>query len=329
MAKAHAIPLPKPLLPLLVWTALVTFVLIVVGAATRVADAGLSCPDWPTCYGQWLPFPAPEGGYVDPSGVQYTTLQVLLEWGHRLLASIVGFMLLAGLFFAHKARKINKRVWRLGIAALVVLLLQIKLGGITVWLDNINWTVALHLGNALVFYSLLIAMISAACRPAIVTPLKAPLLTRILFFASLMMVFLTMLAGAMVSTSHAGGVCGGLFDCAGTWWPSDDHYQQLHMLHRFIASLTMLTLLALVLEAKPRHKGLYKTAKTAFVFALVQAGFGILTLYSFSHYANFYQFLSVVHLAWGTVLLTVLLTGNIKLFWGEKDIAVKIMPLHP
>lgn len=318
----------KLLRQLLVWTALMTFVVIVLGAATRVADAGLSCPDWPKCYGQWLPFPAPEGGYV-AEGVSYTLTQVLLEWGHRLSASIVGFMLLASLFFAYKGRQENKRVWRVGLFALLALLSQIKMGGITVWLDNVNWSVALHLGNAMIFYSLLIAMISAAVRPANVKPIAANTRTKLLFVLSYVMVFFTMLAGAMVSTSYAGGVCGGLFDCAGSWWPADDVAQQIHMIHRYMVGLTILTILALRIETRTEHPALRKSAKVAEVFIIVQIALGILTLYSFSHYANFYQVLSVAHLAWGAILLTVLLTGCLKLLWGEKDPAIKIMPGHP
>ena len=45
--------------------------LVVIGGATRVMEAGLACPDWPLCYGSFLP------------GRQMN-LQVFLEWFHRL-----------------------------------------------------------------------------------------------------------------------------------------------------------------------------------------------------------------------------------------------------
>jgi len=54
--------------------------LVVIGGATRVMQAGLACPDWPLCYGRWLP-----GGQMN--------LQVFLEWFHRLDAFLVGVAL--------------------------------------------------------------------------------------------------------------------------------------------------------------------------------------------------------------------------------------------
>ncbi|MCR8539771.1 MAG: COX15/CtaA family protein [Prochlorococcus marinus CUG1439] len=56
-------------------------VLIVIGGATRVMEAGLACPDWPLCYGSFLPF-------------THMNLRVFLEWFHRLDAFLVGVLIL-------------------------------------------------------------------------------------------------------------------------------------------------------------------------------------------------------------------------------------------
>lgn len=313
---------------LLVWTVVVTFALITLGAWVRVADAGLSCPDWPMCYDKWLPFPAPEGGYV-AEGVTYTLGQVLLEWGHRFLAAIVGFLYLAVLFSAWRLRKENSRFLPLATAGFIVLFAQIKLGGLTVILDNVNWSVAVHLGNAIIFYTLLLLLLMAAIRPANSLGLPIRGLTKIILWAAPIMIYVTMLLGAMVSTSHAGGVCGGLFDCAGSWWPENDPMQALHMLHRYAALLTTLTVLAVFAATRNEVTPLAKTGRSLVIFTLIQAAIGIVVLYSFSHYAWAYQGLSVFHLAWGTVLYTIGLTGVVKVYWGVKDPDAKTLPGHP
>ena len=33
------------------WSGLLGFIVVALGAWTRLADAGLGCPDWPGCYG--------------------------------------------------------------------------------------------------------------------------------------------------------------------------------------------------------------------------------------------------------------------------------------
>jgi len=55
--------------------------LIVIGGSTRVMEAGLACPDWPLCYGSFLPF-------------NHMNLRVFLECFHRLDAFLVGTLIL-------------------------------------------------------------------------------------------------------------------------------------------------------------------------------------------------------------------------------------------
>lgn len=320
-------PTPDTFRRLLVLTVTTTFLLIVLGAWVRVAEAGLSCPDWPMCYGQLLPFPAPEGDYM-AEGVRYSLGQVLLEWGHRLLAAVVGGLFVAVLYMAWRLRRENPRFLPVAVAAFVILAVQIKLGGLTVIMDNINWSVALHLGNAVLFYTLLLLLLMAVIRPPMSHGLVATGSGKLTLWTAPVMVFITMILGAMVSTSHGGGVCGGLFDCAGSWWPTDDPIQALHMLHRYAALLTVLTAIAVFLATRSEVPPLAKTGRIFLIFTAVQVIVGMLVLYSFSHYAWAYQVLSIFHLAWAVVLYTVGLTGVVKIYWGIKDPNAKTLPGH-
>lgn len=295
--------------------ALLTWVLIVLGAAVRVADAGLSCPDWPLCYGQWVPFPAPEGGFT-AEGVRYSTLQVSLEWGHRLLASIVGFLMLAAGILAWNIRKEKPAVWWATLATLALLASQVKLGGITVWLDNVNWSVALHLGNALLFFGGLIILRRLATQPTGATPVPCGGWTRLLIWVMPFAIFITMLMGAMVSTSHAGGACGGLFSCFGDWLPKEDMHQLLHMKHRYLALLTTGMILLFFVLTRRADKALRASGHGMMILLVGQVLLGIATLYSFSHFAQWYQALSVAHLGWGTLLWMASIGVVCKLYLG-------------
>ena len=63
-------------------TVLALIALIVIGGATRVMEAGLACPDWPLCYGSFLP-------------LKHMNIRVFLEWFHRLDAFILGILILS------------------------------------------------------------------------------------------------------------------------------------------------------------------------------------------------------------------------------------------
>ena len=74
---------PEQRIRRLVWKIVIaTLILMGIGSATRVMDAGLACPDWPLCYGQFVP-------------EQQMNLQVFLEWFHRLDAALIGLSVIA------------------------------------------------------------------------------------------------------------------------------------------------------------------------------------------------------------------------------------------
>jgi len=97
-------------------TCLATLFLIFVGSLVTSTGSGLAVPDWPLSYGTL--FPPMVGG-------------VLYEHGHRMVATLVGFlMLILALWLA----RVESRPWvrKLGWAALGTVIVQGLLGGITV-----------------------------------------------------------------------------------------------------------------------------------------------------------------------------------------------------
>ena len=99
-----------------VFTECCTFLLIIAGALVTGNDAGLAVPDWPLSYGSLTP---PWVG-----GIRY-------EHGHRMVASFVGFLTIILAVWLWK-RDDRSFVRRLGWIALVVVITQGILGGITV-----------------------------------------------------------------------------------------------------------------------------------------------------------------------------------------------------
>ncbi|NBB68960.1 MAG: heme A synthase, partial [Alphaproteobacteria bacterium] len=149
-----------------------TYGLIVLGAWVRATNSGLSCPDWPTCYGQWVVTPADFAALGD---VGYTYFQVMLEWVHRAIAGfVVGPLVLVVLGFALWRRRERPELVSWAVLLTILLAVQAKLGGITVFDANSPWSVALHLGNALVVFAVM-ARLFVASGPRSVAPIgEAP-----------------------------------------------------------------------------------------------------------------------------------------------------------
>ena len=99
-------------------TASATFCLLIAGGLVTSTDSGLAVPDWPLSYGTW--FPPMVGG-------------ILYEHGHRMIAAVVGLMILV---LAVWLWKVEPRRWvrRLDYSALAAVIAQGLLGGLTVLL---------------------------------------------------------------------------------------------------------------------------------------------------------------------------------------------------
>ncbi len=141
----------------LVWKiAFATLLLMAVGSATRVMNAGLACPDWPLCYGQLVP-------------TQQMNLQVFLEWFHRLDAGLIGLstLLLAGLSW-WKRQQLPKWLPWAATFALSLILVQGGLGALTVTELLRFDIVTAHLGTALLFFCTLLVI--GTC----LLPIEAP-----------------------------------------------------------------------------------------------------------------------------------------------------------
>ena len=101
-------------------TVMAIIALIAIGSATRVMEAGLACPDWPLCYGTFLP-------------LTHMNLRVFLEWFHRLDAFLVGILIVTQFALSFLWRKFLPN-WLPKIYSFLVFLiiLQGTLGALTV-----------------------------------------------------------------------------------------------------------------------------------------------------------------------------------------------------
>ncbi len=166
--------------------------LVVIGGATRVMEAGLACPDWPLCFGSFLP------------GRQMN-LQVFLEWFHRLDAFFVGIALIIQFSLSlYWAKSLPKWLpWTYGLLTFLVAF-QGFLGALTVLNLLPSSVVVAHLAVAFT----LVAIMSGVTQQ-LLYPGKSifPPWLRSIGFLSLLSVIGQSLLGSRVATSWAAHKC--------------------------------------------------------------------------------------------------------------------------
>ena len=230
---------------MLTWTLALTFVLVVWGGVVRLSGSGLAIPDWPLAEGKLLPRAHPN---------------VLIEYGHRFIAMLVGFSTLAVAIMVFRSPLRRGSLLGLTIAALITLALQVFMGGRVVIEELPVDRVVTHLLLAFAFFGILLMMrlrVGEETAPEAAGPeARAPLDPRargLARFAHLSagLVFLQAGLGAWVSSSGAALACPDFPTCQGSWLPPIEGLVGIHYAHRLGAYTVVLVVLGLLVAAAP------------------------------------------------------------------------------
>ena len=222
-----------------------TVLLILAGSFVTSTESGLSVPDWPNSYGYNM-FTFPPSMWV--GGIFY-------EHGHRLIASTVGFLTIVLAVWLWRA---DSRRWvrRLGAIALVTVILQGVLGGITVLYFLPPAISTAHAGLAEVFFCLTVSVAlftSPAWRQSR-TPVDDVML-RWVATVTTGLVYAQILAGAAMRHTDAGLAIPDFPLMFGGLLP--DHWDPkiaVHFAHRFGALLVSIAVLATVGHVFYHHR---------------------------------------------------------------------------
>ena len=223
---------------LLAVTVAVTFGLITLGGLVRATESGLGCPDWPLCHGQIIP------------PFEY---HVLIEYSHRLVASVVGALVVACAVLVWWKHRESTGLKRLMAVAVVALAVQVVLGGITVLTELPAPIVTAHLFAAETLFAMLIVALLIA-RPTVPSDpgrQRHPYFNTVLAMAAVSMIIL--LSGTYIVGSGASTICPSWPLCTSDWLPNFG-LQWEHMAHRVIAGLGGLYIIVAAVQAR-RLKG--------------------------------------------------------------------------
>ena len=292
---------------LALYTAIATFALIIVGGVVRVSDSGLGCgpagsgfSGWPFCNGDLAP------------GVD---LNSIVEYTHRVLAGVVGFMILA--LFVQAFRRYRFLLPATG-ALLVLVAVQGGLGGVTVEENLEEAYVAAHLCLAMLLLGLLLYIVRNTRG---VEPVDGGPRLRALATVASVAVLCTIVAGGyMAGTQNYGRAdyqlgdgahhaCGKEFpSCNGDFMPfGESRLVDIHLTHRFFMYVASILVIALVVVALRRRIAVRYAWALAGLLAL-QVLVGALNVW-----LDEYELLILAHLALGTLLWAASLSMTLQL----------------
>ena len=334
------------------FTALSTFSLIVVGAMVRVSGSGLGCPDWPLCHGQLVP------------PLEFHTL---VEYSHRLTTSLVTLFILSTALWAWLRYRAYEWILRGAMFAVVLLFVQILLGGITVLAELPPTVVAIHLGNAMLLLATVLTVATLALRaPAggqieVREPTPASLgKSKILvagssergtspypshgswgdegqsllhlILASAAGVFFIIISGSLVEGSGAGGACTSWPLCNGGEVISAGTLAVIHMLHRFIVGVAgMLALYTFYRAMKRRgeNRSIFAVGLIGAILLIVQVFVGAAQVW-----LQFPPLVEGAHVAlasavWGSLVVLALLVQPPETFRARGPELTQRMPGKP
>lgn len=138
-------------------TVLATLFLIFVGGLVRAAGAGLGCPDWPKCFGLWIPPISLDGLPPGFEPEQFNVYKTWMEYVNRLVGVVIGLLIIATFLRSIRYRKEKPSIFYASGIALILVLFQGWLGGqvvesgLAVWLITIHMIFAMIIVNVLLF----------------------------------------------------------------------------------------------------------------------------------------------------------------------------------
>ena len=229
--------------------------LIVIGGATRVMEAGLACPDWPLCYGSFLP-------------LNHMNLRVFLEWFHRLDAFLVGILILFKFILSIIWRKeIPNWLPKTYSLLLFLVIVQGSFGALTVINLLNSYAVTGHL---LIAFFLLMTTIYINQKLEYNGTQKSIIWWKSILFAPLFLILVQSFVGVMLSSTWSAHIC--------LSFNKQCLILNAHKIFAFPITLSILFIIAISIYKQNLFIQNWKYLSTLFVLLISQIVLGVLSL---------------------------------------------------
>ncbi len=209
--------------------------LVTIGVIVRATDSGLGCPDWPLCNGQLIPALGDSKAWI--------------EWIHRTVAVVIGFEILGLAILAIRDYRDRRSILWPSLVAVALVGFQAWLGRETVRLGNSGESVTAHLATALTLVALLVFLTVRAGYPARIGGRGGSQRFTLLAAFTTAITFALLLFGSHVTATASALVFPDWPLMNGSLFPAITDATSPHVLHRWVAGVVGLVVLALAVVA--------------------------------------------------------------------------------
>ncbi len=283
-------------------TVAMTFALVVVGVVVRSTGSGLGCPEWPTCYGSFIP--------------PFNDIHAIIEWSHRTTAAVVGLLAFAvavAAVVSHRGR--GSLLWP-SLAGFVLVVFQAALGKITVESELSGDIVTAHLATAMALFALLIYLAVRSGLPARIGRGGGWDGLTWWMAGTAGAVYVLLLLGSHVTATGTALVFPDWPLMNGTPFPGLDAATAPHVIHRWAAVVVGLVLAAATViawRAREHRPWVARLTVTAALLYLVQAVVGGLQVFT-----DLSVWSQVVHLSLGAAIWGLLVAAAVMAHYAAR-----------
>ncbi len=140
-----------------------------------MTGSGMGCPDWPKCFGQWVPptdisqLPADYKVRFEVVGKEiadFDAFKTWVEYLNRLVGVLIGFFCIATFAAAFSLRKAHPQAFWLSLLALVTVVVQGGIGAVVVRTNLHAGMITVHMVIALILAGLLVSAYLTTVKPS-------------------------------------------------------------------------------------------------------------------------------------------------------------------
>ena len=234
-------------------TFILCFLVIIAGGIVRTTQSGMGCPDWPRCFGKWIPptdasqLPADFEKYLGKQDIDHTfnAYHTWIEYINRLLGVLLGLFAIIQVVILFKHRKILTTAWKLSLAFLLLVILTGLFGAIVVKLNLAHVSISVHLLFAILLLQIQLCLWMNV--KGYFAKYEMNMYTRRMLWIFLATLFIQSVLGTMVRM-HVDDISKALDYQQRELWLADD--PTIFLIHRTFSWLLVLMVLRLAWKNK-------------------------------------------------------------------------------